>query len=120
MNASIIYKSTVESTVLDELAKKLPVIISEELEVAGGKLAILKPKQISLEFSQANSRDVGADIRIMIFARINDTRSSTEKDSANAVLDKVIKLIATCGKECSVDVRLYLMAIGAAEYVPNI
>ena len=32
------------------------------------------------------------------------------------ILEKVISLIATSGEEYSVDIRLYLMAIGAAEY----
>jgi len=43
MNATIIHKSKVKDEVLDELATVLPRIISEVLEVAGGKVAILKP-----------------------------------------------------------------------------
>ena len=120
MNASIINKPNVKSIVLDELAMELPVIIAEVLEVPGGNLARLKPEQISLEFSQANSRDVGSDIRIMVFARSNDPRTSTENDRAKAILEKVVALIAKTGEECSVDIRLYLMEIGAAEHPPRV
>lgn len=120
MNASITYKTNVKSNVLDELAKELPVIIAEVMEVPGGNLARLKPEQVSLVFSQANQRDVGSDIRIMAFARKNDPRSSTENDRAKAILEKVISLNARCGEECSVDVRLYLMEIGAAEHSAGI
>jgi hypothetical protein len=116
MNATIIYKQNVKNGTLDELGKELPVIIAETMAVPGGSLARVKPVQISLEFSEASFRDVGADIRIMVFARSNDPRISTENDRAKAILDKVVALIAKAGEECSVDVRLYLMEIGAAEH----
>lgn len=116
MNAMVIYKPNVKSSVLDGLTKELPVIIAETMEVPGGSLARVKPMQISLEFSQANPRDVGSDIRIMVFARSNDPRTSTENDRAKAILDKVVALNAKSGEECSVDTRLYLMEIGAAEH----
>lgn len=116
MNASIINKPNVKEIVLDDLAKELPVIIAEVLEVPGGNLARLKPEQISLEFSQANPRDVGSDIRIMVFARSNDPRTSTENDRAKAILERVIALLTRSGEKYSVDIRLYLMAIGAAEH----
>lgn len=120
MNASIIYKANVKNEVLDELAKELPVIIAEVLEVPGGNMARLKPEQVSTVFSEANSRDVGSDIRIMVFARSNDPRSSTGNDRANAILKKVTDLNSRCGQECSVDIRLYLMEIGAAEHSLNV
>ena len=41
---------------------------------------------------------------------------STEKKMTQEILEKVIALIATSGEEYSVDIRLYLMATGAAEY----
>ena len=116
MNASIIYKTNVKSDVLDELAKELPVIIAEVMEVPGGNLARLKPEQVSMVFSQASPRDVGSDIRIMAFARSNDPRTSTENSRAKAILDRVLALNTKCGEECSVDIRLYLMEVGAAEY----
>jgi len=119
MNATIVHKTNVKSGVLDELAKKLPGIIADELEVAGGKVAILKPEQISLEFSQASPRDVGSDIKIMVFARSIVPRSSKEKDLAKEILEKVISLATKPGEEYSVDIRLYLMEIGAAEHSPN-
>ncbi len=116
MNVSIVSKSVVKSNVLDELAKGMPTIISGVLEMPGGKLAILKPEQISLEFSQASTRDVGSDIRIMAFARSNDPRSSTETELARTILEKIVALISKAGEEYSVDVRLYLIEIGAAEH----
>jgi hypothetical protein len=116
MNVLIINKANVKSNVLDELAKELPFIIAGVMEVPGGNLAILKPKQVSLEFSQASPRDVGMDIRIMAFARSNAPRTSTEDLRAKAILDKVIALISKSGEEYSVDVRLYLLEIGAAEH----
>lgn len=115
MNVTIIHKTGVKSGVLDELAKALPSIISEEIQVRGGNLAILKPKQVSLAFTQASIRDVGADIRIMVFARSNDPRASTEDERAKAMLGKVITLIGEADEEYSVDIRLYLMEIGTAE-----
>ena len=116
MNVSIVSKSVVKNNVLDELAKGMPTIISGVLEMPGGKLAILKPGQISLAFSQASARDVGSDIRIIAFARSNDPRSSTETELARTILEKVVALITKSGEEYSVDVRLYLIEIGAAEH----
>ena len=116
MNATIIHKPNVKSSVLDILAKELPAIIAEVLQVPGGKLAIVRPEQVSLEFTQASLRDVGSDIRIILFARSNDLRTTTENDRAKAILEKVLALIATSGEKCSVDIRLYLMEVGAAEH----
>ena len=116
MNVSIVNKSNVKSEVLDDLARELPGIISEVLEVPGGKLAILRPEQVSLEFSQASSRDVGSDIRIMVFARSNDPRESKENILANAILEKVIALAYKSCEKYSVSIRLYLMDIGVAEH----
>jgi hypothetical protein len=116
MNATIVHKTHVKSGVLDAFVMGLPGIISDELEVAGGKVAILKPEQVLLEFSQASLRDVGPDIRIMIFARHNTARTSHENALAKSILEKVIALITSFGEEYSVDVRLYLTEIGAAEH----
>lgn len=116
MNAEIIYKQNVDDSLLEELSKKLPAIIAETMEVPGGNLAILKPEQIMLAFSQANLRDIGADIRIMVFARNNDPRISTEDDRAKTILDRVVKLSTDFGEDYSVDIRLYLLEIGAAEH----
>lgn len=120
MNVSIVYKSNVKSGVLDNLARELPVIMSDVLEVPGGKLAILKPEQVSLQFSQASSRDSGSDLRIMVFARTNFPRASTEKNLAKAILKKVTAVGAESAAKYSVNIRLYLMEIGAAEHVPNV
>jgi len=116
MNTSIIYKPTVNNSVLDTLAKELPAIIAGALEVPGGRLAMLTPEQISLAFSQANPRDVGSDIRIMAFARSNDPRASTENELAKSILKKVMELVDKSGEKYSVNIRLYLMEIGVAEY----
>ena len=116
MNASIIYKTNVKNAVLDALVKELPVIIAEVMEVPGGNVARLKPEQVSLVFSQASSRDVGSDMRIMLFARSNDPRTSTGNDRAQAILEKVVAVNSKCGEECSVDIRLYFMEIGTAEH----
>jgi len=97
----------------------LPVIISEVLEVSGGNLAILKPEQISLGFSPANVRDVGPDIRVMVFARSNYIRAKTENKRAKAILEKVIELISRHNDDYSASVRLYLMEIGVAEHSPG-
>lgn len=115
MNTRIIHKPNVEGNVLDGLSRELPTIIAEVMEVPGGNLAILKPKQVLLEFSQASIHDVGPDIRIMAFARSNDPRTSTGNDRAEAILERVIELIARSGAEYSVDIRVYLLEVGAAE-----
>ena len=116
MNASIIYKTNVKITVLDELARELPVIIAKVMEVPGGNVARLKPEQISLVFSQASTRDVGSDIKIILFAKNNDFRTSTGTELANEILEKVVALNSRSVQECSVDVRLYFMEIAAAEH----
>jgi len=115
MNTTIKHKANVKSSVLDELARELPAIVAGAMQVLGGNLAILQPKQISLEFTQASSRDVGSDIRVMVFARSNDPRTSTENDRAEVILEKIIALISAAGEKYSVNVRLYLMEVGAAE-----
>jgi hypothetical protein len=114
MNATIIHKQKVKNSVLDELASVLPAIIAEALEVPGGNLAIVRPEQVALEFTQASPRDVGSDMRILIFARSNNPRTSSENDRAKVVLDRVLALMARFGDEYSVNIRLYLMEIGAA------
>ncbi len=116
MNAMIIHKTNVKNEVLDNLAMALPDIISDSLELPGGKLAILKPEQVALEFSQASPRDTGSDIKIMVFARSLILRSSNEKELANEILKKVVLLATKSGEEYSIDVRLYLMEIGAADH----
>lgn len=116
MNASIIHKANVKEQLLDQLASQLPAIIAAEMEVPGGHVALLKPEQVSLVFSGASPRDTGSDIKIIVYARSNDPRTSTEKDRAQEMLEKVVALIDRSGHQHSVDIRLYLMEIGAAEY----
>ena len=116
MNVTVITKSGVKECVLDELATELPAIIAAVLQVPGGNMALLKPEQVSLAFSPASVRDVGSDIRIIAFARSNDPRTSTENDRAKAILEKIIALLAHSGEDYSVDIRLYLMEVGAAEH----
>jgi hypothetical protein len=114
MNATIIHKPGVKGSVLDGMARELPAIIAEVMQVPGGNLAIVRPEQVQLAFSQASPRDVGTDLRIMVFARSNVLRTKTENDRAKAILEKVLALIARSDGEYSVDIRLYLMEIGAA------
>ncbi len=116
MNATIVHKTNVKDDVLDALAKGLPGILADTLEVAGGKVAILKPGQVSLEFSQASPRDIGSDIKIMVFARSLFPRTSKEKDLAIEILEKVVSLTTTPDIDHSVDIRLYLMDVGVAEH----
>jgi len=116
MNAEIIYKHNVNDSLLDGLVKELPAIIAETMEVPGGNLARLKPEQIMLAFSKANLRDVGSDIRIMVFAKNNNPRLSTEDDRAKTILDRVVTLTREFGEDFSIDIRLYLLEIGAAEH----
>lgn len=116
MNVAIIYKKQVSEQVLDDFVQELPVIMSDVLEVPGGKVAILKPEQVSLEFSEANPRDIGADIRIMIFARSNAPRTSSEHVLTQKILDKVVALVRRAGKDHSVNVRLYLIEIGKGDH----
>ena len=116
MNASIINKPNVKDSVLDDLATELPAIIADVVGVPGGNVAVIKPEQVSLRFSQASKRDVGADIRIMLFAKNNDPRKSTENQRAKGILEKVLAVVAKSGAEYSVDIRMYLMEIGTAEH----
>ncbi|QXE89952.1 hypothetical protein [Geomonas subterranea] len=119
MNVAIVHKANVNDEVLDGLARELPAIISELLEIRGGKMAILKPEQISLQFSQASSWDIGADIRIIVLARSLGPRTSVENKLAAAILEKVMATVNGITGACSITVRLYLTEIGAAEYVPE-
>ena len=84
----------------------------------GGNLAILKPEQVSLEFRLASERDIGSDIRILVFARSNNPRLSTENELAASILEKVVELTSISGENYSVDIRLYLTEIGAAAHSP--
>ena len=118
MNAIVINRPNVRSSVLDDLARALPSIIADVTQVPGGKMAIVKPEQVSLQFTEASVRDVGSDIRIMVFARSNDPRTATENEMAKEILDKALALVAMTGEAYSANVRLYLMEIGAAEYSP--
>jgi hypothetical protein len=52
----------------------------------------------------------------MVFARSIFPRSSKEKDLAKEILEKVVSLTTTPAGEYSVDIRLYLMEVGAAEH----
>ncbi len=119
MNVLIVHKPNVTESTLDCLARDLPVIVSTVMEVPGGHMALLKPAQVSLGFSPASSRDTGADIRIMAFARSNDPRISTENVRAKEILGKVVERVVKSGADYSVDVRLYLMEIGAAIHGPG-
>lgn len=119
MNARILSSRNVDEGMLDTLAREMPAIIAGVLDVPGGNLARLKPAQVSLEFSQASLRDVGSDIRIMLYAKRNDPRISTENERAKAILDKILALADNQGKDYSINVRLYFMEIGAAEHVEN-
>jgi hypothetical protein len=119
MNASIISKVNVKNSALDILAVQLPVIIAGVLDVHGGNVARVKPEQISLEFSPASPRDIGSDIRIMVYAKRNDPRIMTENERAKTILEKVIAALAPSAEHYSIDVRLYLMEIGAAEHTLN-
>lgn len=114
MNVSITYKPDVNNSVLDELANELPRIISETMDM--GYVVRVKQEQISLSFSSSSPRDTGSDIKIMVFAKSNDPRISTEDVRAKMILDEVLALISRSGEKYSVDVRLYLMEIGAAEH----
>lgn len=116
MNVSIITKSNVKSEALDILARELPAIISGLMEVPGGYMALLKPEQVFLEFSQASIRDVGTDIRIKILASSNEPRLSTKHTLAREILEKVVSLISKSVEEYSVNIRLYFMEIGVAEH----
>lgn len=118
MNVAIVHKANVKDEVLDALAKDVPSIISGLLEIRGGKMAILKPEQISLQFSQASGRDTGADLRIIVLARSLGPRTAVENKLAGAILEKVAALVKGAGADCSITVRLYLTEIGAAEYIP--
>ena len=115
MNARIIHKSNVSDVVLDELSKELPSIIAEVMTVPGGNLAMLRSEQVALEFSEASRRDIGSDIRIILFARSNHPRKSTENDRAKLILDRISILVAEAAEQYSIDIRIYLMEIGIAE-----
>lgn len=116
MNSEIICKSRVKEEVLDCLAAELPTVIANAMIVPGGHLAMVKPEQIALEFIQASSRDTGPDIRIKVFARKNTPRELTEHERAQSILTKTISLVNQTGNDYSMDVRIYLMDIGTAEY----
>lgn len=115
MNAMIVHKSNVSDTLLDDLAKALPGILADTLEAPGGRAAIVKPEQISLEFSQASPRDIGSDIKILVFAKALPSRADREKEMSNKILQSVSALTATLGETHSINVRLYLMIVGGAE-----
>jgi hypothetical protein len=115
MNTTITHRANVSDAVLDDLAKALPGILADTLEAPGGRAAIVKPDQISLVFSQASARDIGSDIKIMIFAKELPSRASREKEMANKILDAIMQLPSKPGDAHKIDVRLYLLIVGVAE-----
>lgn len=119
MNVTIIHKAEVKDEVLDALGSELPAIISSLLEVRGGKVAILKPEQISLQFSQASSRDVGPDLRVIVLARSIGPRTAAENKLAAAILERIVALNNRLGQDYAISIRLYLTEIGAAEHTPT-
>jgi len=119
MNATIIHKSNVTDVLLDNLATALPGILADTLEAPGGRAAIVKPEQISLGFVTASPRDVGSDIKIMIFAKELPSRASREKEMAKKILESIVSLPTKPGDSNSIDVRLYLMVVGVAEHSLN-
>jgi hypothetical protein len=117
MNVTIVSKQNVTNSALDLLAAELPAIIAGELDVPGGNLARIRPEQISIHFSPASSRDVGADLKIMAFAKRNDPRISTENERARKILEKLLALSGNPLNAYSIDIRLYFLEIGSAEQV---
>ena len=115
MNVTIVHQKNVSETLLDDMAKALPGILADTLEVAGGRAAIVKPEQVSLEFIQASHRDSGSDIKLMIFAKELPSRAAREKEMAKKIIDSIVSLPTKPGDNYTIDVRLYLMVIGAAE-----
>jgi len=113
MNVAISYKPNVKTRVRDELANELPRIISETMDT--GYVVRVKPDQIALAFTSSSPRDTGADIKIIVFAQRNEPRISTEDARAKMILDRVLAASSESGEKYSVDVRIYLMEIGAAE-----
>lgn len=118
MNVSMIHKAEVSSEVLDALASEVPAVISSLLEVRGGKVAILKPEQISLQFTQASPRDTGATLKVVVLARSIGPRTSAENKLAAAILEQVVSLVKRAGQDFPISIRLYLTEIGAAEHAP--
>lgn len=119
MNVTIIIKPDVKNGTLDDLSRELPAIISKIMHVPGGRMAIVRPQEVYLHFCQASVRDIGSDIKVEVFARSNDSRTSAEDDLAREALDRITSVIRNSGEDYSVDIRIYLMEIGAANYSPG-
>lgn len=118
MNVTIIHKNTVTDQVLDVLALRLPAVIAGALEVPGGNVAPLKPEQVALAFVPASRRDSGSDLRTLVYAKKIDLRLKNENELAQTILEKVCGAVREGGGDHSVNVRLYFMDIGTAEYSP--
>jgi hypothetical protein len=108
----IFHQKIVPDHLLDQLQENLPAIIADILRVPGGNLALLEARQISLHFIEASRRDVGKNIHVLIYAGLNEPRQTDRTNRANKIREEIFSLI---GNEYTVDVRLYLQYIGAAE-----
>ncbi len=110
----IFHQKIVSDAALDQIQANLPTIVADVLRVPGGNLALLEAQQISLHFIEASRRDVGKNIHVLIYAGLNDPRQADRTNRAKKIREEIVTLI---GDEYSVDVRLYLQYIGAAEEV---
>lgn len=110
----IFHQEVVSDHALDRLQVSLPSIIADVLRVPGGNVALLEAQQISLHFIQASPRDVGKNINLLIYASLNEPRRSDKTKRATKIRDEIVALI---GNDYTVDVRLYLQEIGAAQDV---
>jgi|GEM_PF-1097035 len=108
----IFHQEIVSEQALDQLQEKLPAIIADALRVPGGNMALLESRQISLHFMQASRRDVCKNLHVLIYAGLNEPRQTDRTNRANRIREELGALI---GSEYTVDVRLYLQYIGAAE-----
>ncbi len=108
----IFHQEIVSDAALDQLQANLPGIVAGVLQVPGGNMALLEAEQISLHFIAASRRDVGKNLHILIYAGLNEPRQRDRTNRANKIKEEIGALI---GGEYTIDVRIYLQYIGAAE-----
>ncbi len=108
----IFHQKIVADAALDQLQANLPGIIAEVLRVPGGNMALLEAEQISLHFIEASPRDVAKNLHVLIYAGLNEPRQRDKAIRAGKIKEEIVSLI---GADCTVDVRIYLQQIGAAQ-----
>lgn len=102
-------EGVVSEDVLEQLTLNLQGIIAAELSISG---AVLSQDDVTLEFSEANKRDIGPDLRILTLAHDYPERVENSTEHAHQIRRKVKKLIGE--EEITIATPIILVKFGVS------